>query len=153
MTNPPISDQVDQEELKPRCHLGFSIAGSSLDFGAISETLNQKSPTTRRAGSRISAALDPLQEDVWSINSPLGPLEPLVRHLQWLREQLEPHIPYLSGLSTSAVLRIYIGFTFSQEQNGFAIPSDCIRLFASFNAFIEMYILYNFGEDLAGGAQ
>ena len=58
-----------------------------------------------------------LKEDVWSINSPLNPLEPLEKHLSWLREQLEPHINYLSHLSTMALLRVYLGFTLSQEQN------------------------------------
>ena len=145
----PISRETDQENLSPRCHVSFSIAGSSLDFSAISKALNQKAPTTHQMGSRISLALPVLQEDVWSINSPLNPLEPLEKHLSWLREQLEPHINYLSQLSTMALLRVYLGFTLSQEQNGFAIPVEFVRLLASINAFIELYIICNLGEDLA----
>lgn len=142
-----VSRETDQADLRPRCYLRFSIAGSFLDFTAISEALKQKSATTQRAGSRISLALDVLQEDVWSINSPLKPLEPLEKHLSWLREQLEPHINYLSQLSTMAHLRVYLGFTLSQEQNGFAIREEFVRLLASFNAFIELYIICNFGAD------
>jgi hypothetical protein len=143
----PISKETGQEDLTPRCHVGFSILGSSLDFDGISAELNQPSASTGRAGSQ--RATGPLLEDVWNIASPLAPLRPLDEHLEWLRKQLEPHIEFLKNLSRTADMRIYIGFTLSREQNGFAIPAELIRLFASFNAFIQMYILCNFGEDLA----
>ena len=133
--------------MAPRCHVGFSVVGSALDFDGISAALNQKSARTGRAGSQT--VVGPLPNDIWSIGSPIEPLRPLEEHLHWLRTQLEPHVNYLGELSRTAQMKIYIGFTLSQEQNGFAIPSDFIRLFASFNAFIEMYILCNFGEDLA----
>jgi len=143
----PVSRGNDEEDMAPRCHVGFSVVGSALDFDGISAALNQKSARTGRAGSQT--VVGPLPNDIWSIGSPIEPLRPLEEHLHWLRTQLEPHVNYLGELSRTAQMKIYIGFTLSQEQNGFAIPSDFIRLFSSFNAFIEMYILCNFGEDLA----
>jgi hypothetical protein len=136
---------IDEENMSRECHVGFSIVGSSLDFDGISVAMNQKSASTGRAGKQT--VVGPLPEDIWSIGSPIESLRPLDEHLHWLRTQLEPHVNYLDELSRTAQIKIHIGFTFSQEQNGFAIPSDFIRLFASFNAFIEMYILYNFGDD------
>jgi hypothetical protein len=141
------SRENNEEALKPRCHVAFSVAGSSLDLKGISTTLGQKSAETRQAGSRVSAALEALKSDAWWIGSPLGPLKPLQEHLQWLNEQLEPHVDYLAALSRSARLRVYIGFTFSQEQNGFAIPVEFVRLLASFNALLEVFILCNCSED------
>ncbi len=145
----PDSRETDQENLSAGCHVSFSIAGSSLDFGAISEALNQKAPTTHQMGGRISLALAVLQEDVWSINSPLNPLKPLEKHVSWLREQLEPHMNYLSQLSTVTLLRAYWGFTLSQEQSDFAISAEFVRLLASLNAAIELYVICDLGEDLA----
>jgi hypothetical protein len=142
----PGSKESHQQDLNPRCHVSFSIIGSSLDFDEISATLNQESAQTGRAGSK--SALGALTEDVWSIISPIGPLKPLTDHFRWLRSQIEPHIEYLGTLSGTARMRVYIGFTFSQEQNGFAISPEFVRLFASFNATIEMYIICNFGDDL-----
>jgi hypothetical protein len=142
-----ISRKDDQEGLSPRCYVSFSIADSPLDFKAISEALNQKSATTRKAGSRISQALQPLQEDVWSINSPLDPLKPLGEHLRWLHEQLQSHVDYLAALSRTGLLRVYIGFTLSQEQGSFRISPEFVHFFASVNALIDMYILCNFGDD------
>jgi len=139
------TNEIQQEDPRPECHVGFSITGSSLDFDGISVALNQKSASTGRAGKQT--VVGPLPEDIWSIGSPVDFSRPLEEHLHWLRTQLEPHVNYLGELSRTAQIKIYIGFTFSQEQNGFAIPSEFIRLFASFNAFIEMYILCNFGED------
>ena len=36
-----VSRETDQADLSPRCHVSFSIAGSSLDFSAISEALSR----------------------------------------------------------------------------------------------------------------
>lgn len=139
------SEKQVQEELKPKCHVGFSIIGPSLDFDKISAGLNQKGGQCGRAGSET--ALGTLPEDVWTISSPIGPLRPLDEHLHWLQTQLQPHVDYLRDLSRAARLRIYIGFTFSQEQNGFAIKPEFVHLFASFNGFIDMYILCNLERD------
>ena len=141
-----VSRENQQNDLSPRCYVGFSIAGSSLDLDGISETLNQKSAETGRAG--METAVGVLTEDCWKMTSPLTPLKLLDEHLQWLREQLEPHVDYLRDLSRTAHLGVYIGFTLSQEQNGFVISPDFVRLFASFNASIDMYILCIFGDDL-----
>jgi hypothetical protein len=139
------TNKNQQEDLRSRCHVGFSITGSSLDFDGISAALNQQFARTWRAGSQT--VVGPLPNDIWSIGSPIEPPRSLEEHLHWLRTQLEPHVNYLEELSRTAQMKVYIGFTLFQEQNGFAIPSDFIRLFASFNAFIEMYILCNLGED------
>jgi len=139
------TNKNQQEDLRSRCHVGFSITGSSLDFDGISAALNQQFARTGRAGSQT--VVGPLPNDIWSIGSPIEPPRSLEEHLHWLRTQLEPHVNYLEELSRTAQMKVYIGFTLFQEQNGFAIPSDFIRLFASFNAFIEMYILCNLGED------
>jgi len=144
-----VPSEKDREDLSPQCYLGFSIVGSSLDFDGISVALNQTSARSGRAGTQTVAGA--LLEDVWSISSPFESLRPLDEHLHWLRKQLEPHTEFLKDLSRTAKMRIYIGFTLSREQNSFAVPADIIRLFASFNAFIEMYILCNFGDDLQGG--
>lgn len=134
-----------QEDLRPRCHVGFSIAGSSLDFDKISTTLNQRSSQTGRAGSGKSTLV--LAEDIWKMTSPLEPSKALDEHLQWLREQLERHVDYLRDLSRTTRLRVHIGFTFSQEQNGFAILPEFVRFFASFNTLVDVFIICNFGED------
>ena len=135
-----------QDDLRPRCHVGFSIIGPSLDFDGISAEMNQKSARTGRAGRKT--ALGPQLEDVWSINSPLDPLKPLEEHLRWLHSQIELHASYLADLENTARTRVYIGFTLSQEQNGFAILPEHIRLFGSIGSMIEIYIIVNFGEDL-----
>ena len=139
------SGDGDQANLGPRCHVGFAIMGDSLDFDGISACLNQPSAKMRRAGGKTVRG--PLEEDVWSIGSPLGFLKPLEEHLQWLRSELEPHVKFLDELSRTAGIKIYIGFTLAQEQNSFEIPAEMIRFFASFNAFIQMYILVNFGDE------
>ena len=144
-----VSGENHQEDLKPRCHVSFSIIGSTLDFDGISAALKQASAQTGRTG--IQNVVGALTEDVWSISSPIGPLKPLEDHLLWLRSQLEPHVDYLAALSRTTRTRVYIGFTFSQEQNGFAILPEFVRLFASLRASIDMYILCNFGEDLNAG--
>jgi len=141
-----VSQENPQEHLEPKCHVGFSVIGSSLDFDTISAALNQTSAQSGRAGSQ--GALGVLPEDVWTISSPIGPLRPLEEHLRWLQTQLQSHVDYLRDLSRTARLRVYIGFTFSQEQNGFAIMPEFIRLFASFNGFIDMYIICTDDNDL-----
>jgi hypothetical protein len=140
--------------LDPRCHVGFSIAGPSLDFDKISTTLTQRSVQTGRAGS-VNVLSEVLTEDIWKMTSPLEPLKALDEHLRWLRQQLEKHVDYLRDLSRTARLRVHIGFTFSQEQNGFTISPEFVRFFASFNASIDVFIICNFGGDFtersAGG--
>jgi hypothetical protein len=133
------------ENLRPRCHVGFSVIGSSLDLDGISVAMNQASARTVRAGTKT--ALGSQIDDIWSIGSPLGPLKPLEDHLDWLNSQIEPHVSYLADLSGAARARVYIGFTLSQEQNGFAISPEHIRLFARINAMVEMYIIVDFGDD------
>jgi len=147
MVAPTVSRKDDQEDLSPRCFVSFSIVDSPLDFNAISEALNQKSATTRKAGSRISQALEPLQEDAWTISSPLDPLKPLEEHLRWLHEQLESHVDYLAGLARTGLLRVYIGFTLSLEQCNFRISPEFVRFFASFNALFDVYIISIVGDD------
>jgi hypothetical protein len=142
-----VPDEEEQEDTRPRCHVGFTIIGHSLDFDGISATLRQTSAKMRRAGGKTVRG--PLEEDIWSIGSPLGFLKPLEEHLQWLRSELEPHVKFLDELSRTAGMKIYIGFTLAQEQNSFEIPTEMIRFFASFNAFIQMYILVNFGDELS----
>jgi hypothetical protein len=136
------TNENQHEDLRPRCHVGFLIIGSSLDFDGISVEMNQGSARTGRAGTMT--VLGPRSNDVWSIGSPLDPLEPLEDHLAWLHSQIEPHVSYLADLPGTARIRVYIGFTLSQEQNGFAILPEHIRLFGSISAMIEMYILVNF---------
>jgi len=145
MMIPPVSGQDPQEDFSPRCFVGFSIIGSSLDFEGISEALNQKSAETRRAGSVHATRV--LPKDVWSISSALDHLKPLEEHLQWLRAQLELHVDYLCDLSRTAILRVYVGFTFFQDQNGFTILSEHARFFSGINASIEVTILCAFGID------
>ena len=144
---PMVSRKDDQEDSSPRCFVSFSIVDSPLDFKAISEALNQKSATIRKAGSRISQALEPLQEDAWSISSPLDPLKPLEEHLRWLHEQLKSHTDYLAHLSRTGLLRVYIGFTLSQEQSSFRISPEFVRFCASFNALFDVYIICIVGDD------
>jgi|ERR1700688_3068092 uncharacterized protein DUF4279 len=139
------TNQIQQEDLRPRCHVGFSIIGSSLDLDAISVAMSQASARTVRAGTKT--VLGPQIDDVWSIGSPLGPLKPLEDHLDWLHSQIEPHASYLADLPGAVRTRVYIGFTLSQEQSGFAISPEHIRLFGRINAMVEMYIIVNFGDD------
>jgi hypothetical protein len=139
------TNENQQEDLRPRCHVGFSISGSSLDLGGISVAMNQASARTVRAGTKT--VLGPQIDDVWSIGSPLDPLESLEDHLGWLHSQIEPCVSYLAHLPGTARTRVYIGFTLSQEQNSFAILPEHIRLFGSIGAMIEMYIIVNFGHD------
>jgi hypothetical protein len=143
------STEVDEEDdLRPRCYVSFSIVDSPLDLKTISKILNQESAITHRAGDRISPARTPSKEDVWTISSPLSHLDPLQDHLQWIHEQLEPHTSYLAELSRTGFLRVYIGFTFSQVQNNFRIPAAFIRFLGSINALIDMFILQDSGGDL-----
>jgi hypothetical protein len=141
------TNENQPEDLRPRCHVGFSISGPSLDLDGISVGMNQGSARTVRAGTRT--VLGPQIHDVWSIGSPLDPLKPLEDHLGWLHSQIEPCVSYLADLPGTARPRVYIGFTLSQEQNGFAILPEHIRLFGSISAMIEVYVIVNFGDDSA----
>jgi len=82
------TNEIQQEDLRTRCHVGFSIIGSSLDLDAISVAMNQVSAQTLRAGTKT--VLGPQIDDVWRIGSPLGPFTPLEDHLDWLHSQIEP---------------------------------------------------------------
>jgi hypothetical protein len=141
-----MSRSGTNEGTQTRCYVAFSIIATRLDFEEISSALNQEPAEIRGAGSQTSAALKPQEDDVWTIASPLDPSEPVEEHLRWLHTRLEPRAKYLAELSRSASLRVYIGLTLSAEQNGFRISQEFVRFIASINAFVDFFILCDFGE-------
>ena len=127
------------ESPKARCHVAFSIFGAALDFRAISETLKLQPSRTHSAGARYVLGTYPT--DGWGIECPLEKTEPLDAHLNWLSEKLEPHYEFLRSLARKAELRVYIGFTFRCEQNGFTISPENLKFFTELNLPIEVTIL------------
>ncbi len=130
-----------------RCHVAFSIFGASLDSRAISEVLKLQPFHAHSAGDRYLQGAYPT--DAWSIKSLLEKTEPLDAHLRWLREKLEPHSEYLRSLAGKAELRVYIGFTFRCEQNGFSVSPENLRFFTELNIAMEVTILC--GPDASTG--
>lgn len=124
---------------KPECHVGFSIFGISLDFEGMSKALDLQPSDTRHAGDR--GALGTYPTDVWSIESPLKKREPIDLHLNWLKEKLEPHFDFLRSFEGQAQVRVYIGFTFDCEQNGFSISPENLKFLTELNTPMEVTIL------------
>jgi len=145
-----IASENEDSKRAPRCHVGFSIIGTSLDLDAISVALNTRSAATVRTGDK--RALGPALQDTWTLSSPIESMKPLEEHLHWLRQQLEPHVNYLRGLSRVAKIRVHVGLTLSRDQNGFAITTESIHLFSSIGAFIQLYIICDFDDDRPGQA-
>ena len=128
------------ESSEPRCYVAFSVFGTGLDLDYISRSLGL-SPSESHVAGDADRSGRPYPRDRWGLNSPLTPTETLDAHLNWLRQRLQPHSEYLRSLVGKAELRVYIGFTFRCEQNGFSISPENLKFFTELNLPIEVTIL------------
>jgi hypothetical protein len=128
------------ETAEPRCHVGFSIFGTGLNLEGISHALGIPPSRSYVAGD-LDLSARPYLRDRWGLHSPLPKTEPVDNHLNWLRQALQPHYEYLRSLADKAELRVYIGFTFRCEQNGFSVSPENLRFFTELNVSLEVTIL------------
>jgi hypothetical protein len=67
----------DNEASKPRSKVSFTILGKDLELEKISRSLGLEASHTHKLGDLISEAHKRRYEhDMWSLDSPLGSLEP-----------------------------------------------------------------------------
>jgi len=137
------------ESSEPRCHVGFSVFGTGLNLDHISRSLGLSPSESHLAGDPDRSGR-PYLRDRWGLKSPLTPTETLDAHLNWLRQRLQPHSEYLRSLAGKAELRVYVGFTFRCEENGFSVSPENLKFFTDLNIPMEVTILC--GPDVSTGA-
>ena len=78
---------------------------------------------------------------MWSLDSRLGPLEPIDKHLKWLAEHLRPHHAFIASLKDHAEVYIYCGYTFYDFESGFSLSPQALIIFTDFGIPMEVSLL------------
>ena len=100
------------------------VAGSGLDFLAISTALNLQPTHVHRKGER-----EPWEHDMWTYDPPLGKSEPLHKHIEALWESLRPHKQYLLNLKKQAKVDVFLGYRSDCETAGVEVPHTSLEMF------------------------
>jgi uncharacterized protein DUF4279 len=80
-----------------RSSVSLDVHGGALDFELIARGLHATPTDTQRKGDSAPSGAK-LQNDRWSITSPLEPSSEVEKHLQWLAKALQPRIAFLRSL-------------------------------------------------------
>jgi hypothetical protein len=80
-----------------RSSVSLDVHGRALDFELIARGLHAAPTDTQKRGDSAPSGAK-LQNDRWSIASPLEPSSELEEHLQWLAKALQPRIAFLRSL-------------------------------------------------------
>lgn len=137
-TKPTAKDEV---ESRPRSKVAFTVQGKDLDLDKISQTLGLKPSHTHKLGDLISKAGKRYEHDMWSLDSPLGRLEPMDKHLKWLAEHLKPHRDFIQSLRGQAEVYVYCGYTFYDFQSAFSLSPEALSIFTDLGIPMEVSLL------------
>ena len=136
---PKVPEEV---ESRPRSKVAFTVQGKDLDLDKISQTLGLKASHTHKLGDLISKASNRQYEhDMWSLDSPLGRLEPMDKHLKWWAEHLKPHHDFIQSLKGQAEVYVYCGYTFHDFESGFSFSPEALAIFTDLGIPLEMSLL------------
>jgi hypothetical protein len=113
----------------------FCAAFRVKDSGAMHPEITERlgiQPTSSCLRGQPSGALNkPAPHDMWVLDSPLPPEEPLHRHLDWLEQTLRPHVAYIRQLISSGVsVDIFCGYRSSSDYSSYTLP-PCATAFAN----------------------
>lgn len=128
------NDDAGNADTDPSLYFCFSatlrIFGKDLDLDAISAVLGLEPTAVIRQGDvRRPASRGLHDRNGWLLSSPLGELQPLDEHIEWLYEKLHPHFDYLKGLKEHAMVDIFCGYRSNSDTAGFVVAHRSLRLF------------------------
>jgi hypothetical protein len=136
---PKVEEEV---ESRPRSKVAFTVQGKDLDLDGISQTVGLIASHVHRLGDLVSKAGNKRYEhDMWSLDSPLGRLEPMDNHLRWLAEHLKPHHDFIRSLKEQAEVYVYCGYTFHDFESGFSLSPEALLIFTELGIPMEVSLL------------
>lgn len=127
---PPPPREEDDDSLYFCFSATLRIFGKDLDLDAITAQLGVEPTTVIHQGDRRRPASRGVHDrNAWLLRTPLGELEPLERHLDWLYDLLHPHFDYLKRLKEQAMVDIFCGYRSNSDTAGFVVAHQSLRLF------------------------
>jgi|SRR5882724_1306364 len=130
----------------PEFGAALRVMRTGLDLAGISSSLGISPTHVHRQGDP-GPLKKPFTLDMWSLESPLDPAEPLEAHLKWLQTALSPHHEFLSSLRKLATLDIYCNAMYFSDQNSLELTPEVLRLFTELNIPLGVSILLLPEED------
>lgn len=114
--------------------------GKGLDLDAISARTGL-SPTHMHHLGELTKQGDTYEQDMWTLNSPLGKKEELEVHLAWLDQQLRSHYDYLRSLKSQAKLDVFCSYTSEGDQAGFSLSPEALAIFSEVGIKLELSLI------------
>jgi hypothetical protein len=125
---------------RPRSGATLRVMGKELDFESISRTLGVAPTHTHRLGDPAPIA-ETYAHDMWALDSPLDPKEPLEAHLKWLQNMLSPHYDFLKSLRGKAKVDFYCQYSCYSDQGGLIVRPEILRMFVELDVPFDISIL------------
>jgi Domain of unknown function (DUF4279) len=122
----------------------LQIYGRELDFELIALKLGARPTSTRKTGDCTRSGAT-LQNDVWSLESPLERGLQLDRHLQWLAETLQPGIGFLRSLARTPGVQqvnVFCGVTIDGEFCSLKLSPKSLSLFRESEMGVQLSLVF-----------
>jgi hypothetical protein len=136
----------NSKEEFPEFGAALRVMGTGLDLAGISSSLGINPTHVHRQGEP-GPLKQPFPLDMWSLESPLDPAEPLEAHLKWLQTALSPNYQFLSSLQKLAKLDIYCNAMYFSDQNSLELSPKVLRLFTELDISLGVSIILLPEED------
>jgi len=133
--------QTDIQKSPSATHASIRIFGEGLDFEAVSRGIGFPPSGSHRKGDRdlIGRAFD---KDMWRLDSPLSPTEPLDAHLKVLRTMLSPRNDFLRSIKEFYEVSSYVGLTITGNAGQFSVSAESLRLWVELAISMELGIVF-----------
>ena len=105
----------------------------------ISTTLGLQPSHTHRAGDLGKFGAH-FPDDMWALDSSLGREADMETHLEWLVNQLKPHVEYLKALKDEYKIDIFCAYT-SIGDGGLSLPPATLSVICELGVNLEISII------------
>jgi len=117
----------------------FRIIGEDLPFEEIESTLGFVATYKHRKGNKRGTHV--LEDDRWTLESPLSEDKELGEHLEWLWSKLLSQKQYLVGLKDKHHLDVFAGYRSDCDHCGTVISAQGMKICYEFDIPLELSIV------------
>jgi hypothetical protein len=126
-------------------YYAHSAALRVMDAPGLHDEITRKTgiePSHSHKKGEVRTPKGTWENSIWMLESPLGWKEEMSAHLNWLWQQVAPHVAYLKDLKASGVkLDVFCGFRTDTDTGGFSIQPGALAIITELEIPIEVSVI------------
>jgi hypothetical protein len=107
------------------------IHGDDMPFDEITRQLGVEPTYTHQKGERRGPRSPEFPDDAWHYGPTLAETEPLERHIDALRQIVQPQLDYLKSLKNRFKIDVFCGYRSNCDHAGFDVSHQSLALFTA----------------------